>query len=144
MTLTALVHDHVCLCVLHAGAVTKATPVTGGCGNTTPVPGISNKNVWEFSITRKFQGVDGACVRCQAWFGYQLASITMHRHNSFGNGFLLGLLVCNHSLANSLLHYELKCLDWVGVRRWMFQLEWVIFIFLMRMNCIFEYLLGIP
>jgi len=58
MTLTALVHDHVCLCVLHAGAVTKATPVTGGCGNTTPVQGISNKNVWEFSITRKFQGVD--------------------------------------------------------------------------------------
>ncbi|XP_039851882.1 translation initiation factor IF-2-like [Panicum virgatum] len=43
---------------LPQGAVTKATPVTGGCGNTTPVQGISNKNVWEFSITRKFQGVD--------------------------------------------------------------------------------------
>jgi len=68
----------------------------------------------------------------QAWFGYQLASIPMHRHNSLGNGFLL---VCNYSLANSLLRYKLKCLDWVGVWRWRFGLEWAILISLMRMDC---------
>ena len=35
------------------------------------------------------------------------------------------LLLChNYSLANSLLHYDLKSLDWVGVWWWWFEVEW--------------------
>ena len=45
------------------------------------------------------------------------------------NGFLLD---CNHSLANSLLHYELKCLSWIGLWWWWFRVVWIILIFLMR------------
>ena len=32
-----------------------------------------------------------------------------------GNGFLLG---CNYSLANSLLHHEIKCLGWIELWWW--------------------------
>ena len=45
------------------------------------------------------------------------------------NGFLLD---CNHSLANSLLHYELKYLSWIGLWWWWFRVVWIILIFLMR------------
>ena len=51
--------------------------------------------------------------------------------NFLGNWLLLG---CNHSLTNSLLHYELKCLDWISVCWLWFGVVWVILIFLMRMN----------
>ena len=48
-----------------------------------------------------------------------------------GNEFLLG---CNHSLENSLLHYELECLGQVGVRWWWFRVEWEILISFIKMN----------
>ena len=48
----------------------------------------------------------------------------------FGNEILLG----NYSLANNLLHYEMKCLCCVGVWRWWFVAKWVILISLMRMD----------
>ena len=49
----------------------------------------------------------------------------------FGKWVLIGL---NCSLASSLLHYELKCLGWVGVWWWRFGVEWVILIFLMTID----------
>ena len=44
------------------------------------------------------------------------------------------LLDCNHSLANSLLHHELKYLGWIGLWWWWFGVVWVILISLMRMG----------
>ena len=55
----------------------------------------------------------------------------LHYKFFLGNRFLLD---CNHSLANSLLHHELKCLDWIGLWWWWFQVTWVILISLIRMD----------
>ena len=55
----------------------------------------------------------------------------LHYNLFFGKCFLLG---CNHSLANSLLHHELKCLDWVGLWWWWFGVVWIILIFIMRID----------
>ena len=69
------------------------------------------------------------------WYDQQLLCAKrcgkIYTINFLGNWFLLG---CNHSLANSLLHYELKCLGWIGVWWWWFGVVWVILISLMRMD----------
>jgi len=55
----------------------------------------------------------------------------LHYNFFLENGFLLG---CNHSLANSLLHHELKCFGWIDLWWWWFGVVWVILISLMRMD----------
>ena len=47
------------------------------------------------------------------------------------NGFLLD---CNYSLANNLLHYELKYLGWIGLWQWWFGVVWIILVSFMRMD----------